>query len=93
VRSIRAVSLNSECSLRFANPTVSQASLRLCLPPPRSTDDVLIAANFSDSDRRYADPLLPVRGDHLLSSAVAGGDEIERRPLHLRPKQPPYGLS
>jgi hypothetical protein len=54
---------------------------------------VLIAANFSDSDRRYADPLLPVRGDHLLSSAVAGGDEIERRPLHLRPKQPPYGLS
>jgi alpha-glucosidase len=49
------------------------------------TDDVLIAANFSDSDRRYSDPRLPARGQRLLSTAVAGGDEVELRPLHLRP--------
>jgi alpha-glucosidase len=49
------------------------------------TDDVLIAANFSGSDRRYADPRLPARGERLLSTAVAGGDEVELRPLHLRP--------
>jgi alpha-glucosidase len=49
------------------------------------TDDVLIAANFSGSDRRYADPRLPARGKRLLSTALAGGDEVELRPLHLRP--------
>lgn len=40
-----------------------------------STDDVLVAANFSDCDRRYADPELSARGDRLLSSAGPGGDE------------------
>jgi alpha-glucosidase len=49
------------------------------------TDDVLIAANFSDSDRRYADPQLTARGDRLLSTAGPGGDEVELGPLHLRP--------
>ena len=50
-----------------------------------STDDVLVAANFSDCDRRYADPRLTARGDRLLSSAGPGGDEVELGPLHLRP--------
>ncbi len=51
-----------------------------------TTDDVLIAANFSDSDRRYADPQLPARGERLLSTAEPGDDdEAELRPLHLRP--------
>jgi Domain of unknown function (DUF3459) len=49
------------------------------------TDDVLIAANFSDCDRRYADRQLPARGDRLLSSAGRGGGEVELGPLHLRP--------
>jgi alpha-glucosidase len=50
-----------------------------------ATDDVLMAANFSDSDRCYADPALPARGHRLLSSAARGGDEVELRPLRLRP--------
>jgi hypothetical protein len=32
------------------------------------TDDVLIAANFSYYDRRYADPQLTARGERLLST-------------------------
>jgi alpha-glucosidase len=50
-----------------------------------ATDDVLIAANFSDFDRRYADPQLTARGHRLLSTVVPGGDEVELGPLHLRP--------
>jgi alpha-glucosidase len=50
-----------------------------------ATDDVLIAANFSESNRRYADPRLTAGGDRLLSTAVPGGGEVELRPLHLRP--------
>ncbi len=49
------------------------------------TDDVLIAANFSEFNRRYADPQLTAGGERLLSTAVPGGDEVELRPLHLRP--------
>ena len=49
------------------------------------TDDVLIAANFSDSDRGYLDPQLPARGERLLSSTGPSGDEIELGPLQLRP--------
>lgn len=49
------------------------------------TDDVLIAANFSNADCRYADPQLTGRGDRLLSTAGPGGDEVELEPLHLRP--------
>jgi hypothetical protein len=50
-----------------------------------ATDDALIAVNLSDSDRCYADPPLPGRGDRLLSSAGPRGDEVELGPLHLRP--------
>lgn len=53
------------------------------------SDDVLIAANFSDSHRRYADPQLPPRGERLLSSAAPGRDEVELGPLHLRPLEGP----